>query len=55
MPSDLEVNDTNPIFEVLVPPTTSPLFVSYLLARAWFEKCKPSDTPQPVYVTARRK
>lgn len=48
------MNDTNPIFVVRVPLFSSPLFVSYLLAKAWFETANPNDTPQPVYVTVRR-
>lgn len=49
------MNDTNPQIVVRVPLFASPVFISYLLAKAWFNAANPNDTPQPVYVTAWRR
>jgi hypothetical protein len=50
------MTDTNPRLTVRVPFLyASSVFISYLLAKAWFEASNPNDTPQPVYVTAWRR
>lgn len=48
------MNDTNPVLTIRAPLFGNPFATSLALARAWFERAYPADTPQPVYVTVRR-